>query len=83
MALNDIAANLTGGTPHQTCGTCHALTTMTTGEAATLRSLLADRTVKFRALADALEADPDTPTVDWQALSRHARGLCSAREKLR
>lgn len=83
MALADIAANLTGGLPHQTCGTCHALAQMGDDDAATLRRLLADRSVKFKALAALMEADPETPNVEWSALSRHARGECSARERSR
>lgn len=83
MALTDIAANLASGIPHQTCGTCHALAQMSDEDGATLRRLLADRGVKFKALAASMEADPETPTVEWAALSRHARGECSARERLR
>lgn len=84
MALADIAATLTtGGLPHQTCGCCHALAQMSPDDAQTLRGLLADRSVKFKALAAMMEDDPDTPTVEWAALSRHARGECSARERLR
>ncbi|WP_107768468.1 hypothetical protein [Nocardioides terrigena] len=83
MALDNIAATLTSGLPHQTCGTCHALAQMSDEDAATLRGLLGDRSVKFKTLADAMRDDEDTPTVEWQALSRHARGGCSAKEHLR
>lgn len=83
MALSDVAASLTGGLPHQTCGACHALAGMSPEDATTLRGLLADRSVKFKALAAMMEDDPETPTVEWAALSRHARGECSARERLR
>lgn len=83
MALADIATTLATGLPHQTCGTCHALAQMSDEEAATLRGLLADRSVKFKDLAVAMAADEDTPTVEWQALSRHARGGCAAKESLR
>lgn len=83
MALSDVAATLTSGLPHQTCGTCHALAQMSDDDAATLRRLLEDRSVKFKTLADAMRDDPDTPSVEWQSLSRHARGGCSAKERLR
>jgi hypothetical protein len=56
---------------------------MTDTDAATLRKLLADRNVKFVDLAKALADDPDSPSIEHHALSRHARGLCSAREVLR
>ena len=83
MALADVAKNLDTALPWRTCATCHALNSMSTEDAATLRGLLADRNVKFSELADALAADTDSPTIDRGALSRHARGQCSAREKLR
>lgn len=83
MALADLAATLGNDMPWRTCATCHALENMTPDDAATLRRLLGDRNVQFAALAGALAADPDSPNIDRQALSRHARGLCTAREKLR
>lgn len=83
MALSDIAAKLDPGTPWRTCGVCHALSGMEPDEAAILRDLLSDRGVKFTELAKALADDPDSPTIPHDALSRHARGLCSAGERLR
>ena len=84
MGLQDVAATVTdGGLPWRTCATCHALDTMPDADAAVLRSLLADRRVKFTDLAKALAADEEAPTIPHDALSRHARGLCSAREVLR
>lgn len=83
MALADYAASLSDETPWRTCATCHALENMTDDDATTLRRLLADRNVQFAALAGALAADPDSPSIGRDALSRHARGLCSAREVLR
>jgi hypothetical protein len=83
VALSDYASSLTEDMPWRTCATCHALENMTEDDAATLRRLLGDRNVQFAALAGALAADPDSPNIDRQALSRHARGLCSARENLR
>lgn len=85
MALNDIAVALTdpASLPHRTCSVCHALEQMSDDEAKILRGLLSDRGVKFTELGKALANDPDSPTIPWEALSRHARGLCSARENLR
>ena len=85
MALSDIAAALTdpASTPHRTCQVCHLLDGMNDTDAATLRALLADRGVKFTELERELKADPDVPSLHRDALSRHARGLCSAREVLR
>ena len=83
MALTDIAATLVDELPWRTCATCHALAGMSDDDAATLRRLLADRNVKFQSLAAALAADDGSPTIDAAALSRHARGQCSAREFLR
>ena len=83
MALADVASNLDTDVPWRTCTACHALAGMTDADATVLRGLLANRNVKFSELATALEDDPDSPTIDRQALSRHARGQCSARERLR
>jgi hypothetical protein len=85
MALSDVKSNLTtpDALPWRTCGTCHALAGMSPEDAATLRDLLRDRGVKFTELAKALADDADSPTIPHDALSRHARGLCSAGERLR
>ena len=83
MALADVASSLTDEIPWRTCATCHALAGMSDEDAETLRKLLRDRGVKFTTLAKALADDEDSPTIDHAALSRHARGLCSAREVLR
>ena len=83
MALADVAATLKGGLPHRTCATCHALADMSDEDVATFRALLADKSVRFKALAAALEADDEVPSVPADALSRHARGDCAARERLR
>jgi hypothetical protein len=56
---------------------------MSPEDAKTLRGLLADRGVKFVDLERELKADPDVPSLHRDALSRHARGLCAAREVLR
>ena len=85
MALSNVAAALTepDGLPWRTCATCHALAGMSDEDAAVLRGLLSDRNVKFSELEKALREDPDSPTIARDSLSRHARGICGAREVLR
>jgi hypothetical protein len=84
MALADVATNLgPSGVPWRTCATCHALSEMSAKDAKILRGLLADRSVKFKDLAKALAGDPDSPTISWESLSRHARAGCAANEQLR
>ena len=84
MALADLAASREQGIPWRTCQVCHALANIPASEAKALRKLLADPSVRYRELSDALAADPDTPlTLHYDALSRHARGRCGAGERLR
>lgn len=85
MALSNVAAALTepDGLPWRTCATCHALAGMSDEDAAVLRGLLSDRNVKFSELEAALADDEDSPNIARDALSRHARGLCGAKERLR
>lgn len=66
------------------CAVCDALASLSDTDAAALRGLLANPNVRYQALSDALAADEDTP-LDLPAgtLSRHARGRCSAKERLR
>lgn len=82
MALSDIAATAPA-TPWRTCAVCHALATIPDAEATALRALLASG-MRYTEMSEALEADADTPlTLEPATLSRHARGRCEAREKLR
>jgi hypothetical protein len=86
MAISDLSARLDPAIPHQTCATCDFLASLDGDEANALRSLLANKGARYSEIADGLADDPDyahRTTPDRQALSRHARGLCSAREKLR
>lgn len=85
MSLADIAkaANQNDGLPWQTCAVCHALATIPESEGNALRTLLAG-TLRYDQIQSLIAADPDTPLdIDRQALSRHARGQCAARETLR
>ena len=86
MAISDLTARLNPATPWQTCATCDFLAHISDNEAAELRALLANKGARYSEIADGLATDPDyayRSTPDRQALSRHARGTCSAREKLR
>jgi hypothetical protein len=83
MALADIEAAIDSGIPHRTCAVCHYISERGDEWATRLRRLLANRGVKFRDLAAELAKDPDEPTIEWQALSRHARGHCAAKDVLR
>jgi hypothetical protein len=85
MAIADLAAKAsTDGVPWRTCKVCHALATIPDGEAAGLRALLANPKKRYDEISSEIAADEDTPLqIDRDALSRHARGKCAAREKLR
>ncbi len=83
MALSDIEAELVTDTPWRTCSVCHQMSERGEEWSARLRRMLANRGIKFRVLAAKLKADPDEPEIPWEALSRHARGDCAAREILR
>jgi hypothetical protein len=83
MALSDIEANLTGVVPWRTCAVCHHLSERDDAWGTQLRRLLANRGVKFHDLAKELADDPTEPDIPAVALSRHARGLCVAKEVLR
>lgn len=83
MAVSDLIAK-TQNVPWQTCATCHALNVLPDAQAAILTDLLSNTAIKYSELADEISADPDWPVeVDRQSLSRHARGRCSAKVKLR
>lgn len=83
MALEDIETALTTEVPWRTCAVCHHIEERGDEWATRLRRLLANKGIKFKELAAKLALDPDEPTISWEALSRHARAGCSAREHLR
>lgn len=83
MALEDIESELTAGIPHQTCAVCHYIAENDDDWATRLRRMLANKGIKFKELEAKLALDPDEPNIPWEALSRHARAGCSARERLR
>ena len=83
MALEDIEADLTGVVPWRTCAVCHHISERDQAWGERLRRLLANRCVKFRDLAKKLAQDDAEPDIPEDALSRHARGLCAAKEVLR
>ena len=80
MAIRDITeqTKIRKGPP---CTVCEKLTTLPDVEAAALVTLLSDPTWRYRALSDELakEGHELAPFV----LSRHAKGQCAARVKLR
>ena len=66
------------------CGVCQFLESLDHENAQALRDLLSDVTVRYSTISDALRVDEDTPAdLSTFMLSRHARGRCAAREKLR
>lgn len=83
MALSDLAADNETSIPWRTCQVCHALATIPAPEAEGLRTLLrGDK--RYTWISDKIAADPDTPLqLHPDSLSRHARGRCEAKEKLR
>jgi hypothetical protein len=85
MALSDIAkaASTADPLPWRTCAVCHALATIPADEAQGLRDLLRGK-LRYSDIRDLIAQDADTPLqLDVDALSRHARGRCAAREVLR
>ena len=85
MAIADIAATTKAdGVPWRTCQVCHALSSIPESEANGLRALLSEPRLPYIDISRMIAADPDTPlNIPRDALSRHARGICEAREKLR
>lgn len=67
-----------------TCQVCRELARLEPKEAAALRKHLANPAWRFTELADALFEDSGGKiNLREHVLSRHARGQCAAREKLR
>lgn len=83
MALEDIESELTAEVPWRTCAVCHYIDERGDDWAARLRRMLANKGIKFKELAAKLALDPAEPSIPWEALSRHARAGCAAREHLR
>jgi hypothetical protein len=83
MALQDIEAELASEIPWRTCAVCHHLAERDEEWGKALRRLLGNKGIGFKKLEAHLAADPDEPSIPWDALSRHARAGCSAKEHLR
>lgn len=84
MAISDLAKQATEGKPWRTCYVCAAIADLPKSEAKALRDLLANPRVRYNDLSAALAADRDHPLrLKADNLSRHARGLCDAGERLR
>lgn len=80
MALSDLATRT--GTPWQACAACWTLETLPPKRAELLLAALGNKLARYSEIAADLLTE-DGIDVDRQALSRHARGQCSARVKLR
>lgn len=85
MALVDLAKQAsTDARKGPTCSVCMALAELEPSESAALRSLLSNPRWRYSELSERLRNDPDTPLdLNAHSLARHARGGCSAHEKLR
>lgn len=85
MAIAEIAQKYpTKAKKGPDCYVCAALRDIPESEADALRRLLADPTRRYSEISEQLADDPDTPLdLAPQSLSRHARGKCAARERLR
>jgi hypothetical protein len=82
MAIADIAASKpSASSKGPTCQTCAALAKLPDDEATALRALLSDPAWRYSELSERLR-DEGVDIADFN-LARHARGGCSAREKLR
>ena len=83
MAIADIVS-ATDKPPHKVCAVCFELGRIAPSEAAALRALLSNPSLKYSDISKWIAEDPDTPiNIDGPTLSRHARAGCSARERLR
>jgi hypothetical protein len=79
-------ANIQPGTIKKgpTCQVCLELARLPKTEAKALREHLANPAWRFSALSDALfEASGGQINIRQHVLSRHARGQCAAKERLR
>lgn len=82
MAITQLSPTKAAKGP--TCEVCKALSSLPDDEATALRGHMANPAWRYTELSDALAADQDTPlNLPPFSLARHARGQCSAREKLR
>ena len=82
MAISDIATrDKRDNQPGPSCSVCAVLASLPESEAGALIRLLADPAWRYQTLSDELA----TEGIDLNAerLSRHARGRCLARTKLR
>lgn len=85
MSLSNLArTKADSAAPWRTCAVCHALESIPEDEAAALRAMLADPEWRYTELSAKLAVDEDTPLdLPDDTLSRHARGRCGAKERLR
>lgn len=82
MSLAEIATNGPSNIEKgPTCTVCLLMGSLPDTEAAALGQMLADPTWRYSSIAAAL-GDEGHPVLD-QTVSRHARGVCGARKRLR
>jgi hypothetical protein len=84
VAISELPAPSARLNKGPTCHVCIELGRLPKVEAEALRKHLANPEWRYTELSDALAGDKDTP-LDLPAfvLSRHARGQCAARDRLR
>lgn len=85
MAIADIATSARSASaerPWRTCQVCHALDDLPDVESEALRELLAGK-MRYSDIEAELAADSEAPNLHRDALSRHARGRCDAKDRLR
>lgn len=83
MAVADLS-NRTPEAPWRTCAVCHALNGLDVRQREILTAALSNPLVRYSEIEDELATDPAFQVeLDRQALSRHARGQCAAKAKLR
>lgn len=82
MAIADLPSKITAaGTG---CVVCRTLASIPPAEAEGLRLLLRNPGLRYSEISDLIAADADTPLkLSGDVLGKHARGGCSAGEKLR
>ncbi len=82
MAISDLAQQQpTTAMKGPSCSVCQQLDTLPADESAALLGLLRDPRWRYQELSDALAKEGIE--IASYSLSRHARGHCSARSKLR
>lgn len=84
MAISNLRDTVKPARKGPPCEVCKFISTLSEQDAAELRALLSDEEIRYSDISSGLRDDLDTPAdLPAISLSRHARGNCSARERLR